>query len=111
LWVAHTVKQADRWDLKEGKSTQSIRPKLTTLEYVFYYFVHPFYFVNPKPAAVNETIDHMLENPKNKSLALDRRDLEMPTEKSDPWQPLWSNAIFIAVMLAISCWLLYRQDL
>jgi hypothetical protein len=67
--------------------------------------------VNPKPAAVNQTIEYMLEKPNNKSIALDRLDLENPKEEVDPWQPIWSNTAFVVVMLGISCWYLYRQDL
>ncbi|MCE3014583.1 MAG: ABC transporter permease [Pirellula sp.] len=112
LWVAHSVKNADCWSLSEQKVTQSIRPKLSVLEMVYRYVVNPFYLANPKPAAVNETIEYMLQKPNNKSsIALDRVDLENPKEELDPWQPIWSNTVFVVVMLAISCWYLYRQDL
>jgi ABC-type transport system involved in multi-copper enzyme maturation permease subunit len=111
LWVAHTIKNADCWNLSEQKVTKSIRPKLSVLEIVYRYLVNPFYLVNPKPAAVNETIEYMLEKPGNKSIALDRADLENPKEELDPWQPIWSNTVFVIVMLTVCCWYLYRQDL
>jgi len=111
LWVAHSIKNADCWQLQEQKVTQSIRPKLSVLEMVYRYIVNPFYLANPKPAAVNETIEYMLQKPGNKSIALDRLDLENPKEEIDPWQPIWSNSAFVIVMLGICCWYLYRQDL
>ncbi len=111
LWVAHRVNQADRWDLKSKRSTMSIRPTLTNMERVYHYLINPFYLANPKPASVNQTIDHMLTRRSNRAIALDRQDLERAQDKLDPWQPIWSNAAFIVVMLSICCWYLYRQDL
>jgi hypothetical protein len=73
--------------------------------------INPFYLVNPKPSAIQNTIEYLLRNPENKISAVDRADLDIPQVVSDPWQPIWSNGIFIAVMLSASCWLLYRQDL
>ncbi|MCY3005800.1 MAG: ABC transporter permease [Planctomycetota bacterium] len=111
LWVAHHVKQLDVWDNQMTRSEQAFRPSRTTPEFLYDYLINPFYLVNPKPSAIQETIQYVLKNPGNKISAIDRADLDMPQAVSDPWQPLWSNGIFIAVMLSASCWILYRQDL
>jgi hypothetical protein len=111
LWVAHDVKQVDVWNDGATQSIRSLRPKLTTPEFIYEYIINPFYLVNPKPSAVNETIQYVLRNPDNKVSAFDRNDLEIPQVIRDPWQPIWSNSIFIAVMLGLGCWYLYRQDL
>jgi hypothetical protein len=89
----------------------SFYPKKTTPEWIYDYIINPFYLVNPKPAAINETIQYVLRNPENKVNAIDRTDLDIPQIQRDPWQPIWSNGIFILVMLALGCWQLYRQDL
>ena len=111
LWVAHHVKQLDVWDNQMTRSEKAFRPSRTTPEFLYDYLINPFYLVNPKPSAIQETIQYVLRNPENKISAIDRADLDMPQVVSDPWQPIWSNGIFIAVMLSVSCWLLYRQDL
>jgi hypothetical protein len=111
LWVAHHVKQLDVWDKDLSSSDKSFRPARTTAEFLYDYIINPFYMVNPKPSAIQETIQYVLKNPQNKISAVDRADLDIPQVVADPWQPIWSNGIFIAVMLAASCWLLYRQDL
>ena len=111
LWVAHSGKKADLWDMNENSSKRSLRPKASVAEMIYGYVISPFYEVNPKPAAVNETIEYVLRNPKNKSLAVDRNDLDAPTIQTDPWRPIWTNFLFVAVMLSISCWYLSRQDL
>jgi len=111
LWVAHSGKQADLCDLTSNQSIRSLRPKSSVVEMIFNYGISPFYEINPKPAAVNETISYVLKNPKNKSLAVDRNDLDAPTIQTDPWKPIWTNSLFVIVMLSISCWFLSRQDL
>jgi hypothetical protein len=111
LWVAHHTKQVDAWNADLTKSELTFRPVSTTPEFLYDYFINPFYLVNPKPSAIQETIQFVLRNPDNKVTAIDRGDLDMPNIQRDPWQPIWTNAIFIAVMLSASCWLLYRQDL
>jgi len=111
LWVAHHIKQVDAWNKELTRSEKSLRPTRTTPEFLYDYLINPFYLVNPKPSAIQETIQYILKNPDNKISAVDRADLDIPQVVADPWQPIWSNGIFIAVMLAASCWLLYRQDL
>ncbi len=111
LWVAHTVKQLDVWDATWSRSERSFRPKSTIPELIYEWIINPFYLVNPKPSAINETIQYVLRNPENKTNALDRADLDIPQIEQDPWQPIWSNALFIVFMMSIGCWYLYRQDL
>lgn len=111
LWLVHHVHQADKWDVAGNKSVASVRPTPGIAERIYDYVINPFYIANPKPAAVNDTIEYVLKKPDNKTIAIDRNDLDQATLKVDPWRPLWSNSIFIAVMLAVSCWYLYRQDL
>ncbi len=111
LWVAHSFKKADLWDLAANTSKRSLRPSSSIAELIFTYGISPFYEVNPKPAAVYDTISYVLENPKNKTLAVNRADLEAATIKTDPWKPIWTNSLFIAALLTLSCWYLSRQDL
>jgi hypothetical protein len=111
LWVAHHTKDMDVWSSDWSKSELSYRPKSTTPEWLFGYIINPLYLIFPKPAAINETIQYVVRNPDNKMPAIDTPDLDLPQIEKDPWQPIWSNAIFIAVMLTLGCWHLYRQDL
>lgn len=111
LWVAHARGKVDLVDLNSGSSITSIRPKAFTSQIIFDYLVNPFYQVNPKPSAMNDTIEYVLKNSKNKTIAIDRGDLDLPKIASDPWTPIWTNLLFIGFMLSVSCWYLYRQDL
>ncbi len=111
LWIAHSGKKADLWDIQQNASARALRPKANVTEMIYGYIINPFYEVNPKPAAVNETIEYVLRNPKNKNIAVDRSDLDLSTVQTDPWKPIWTNFLFIVVMLSVSCWYLSRQDL
>jgi ABC-type transport system involved in multi-copper enzyme maturation permease subunit len=111
LWVAHARGKLDLVDLSNRTTITSIRPKSTPAQLIFDYIVDPFYQVNPKPSAMNDTIEYLLKRDSDKPIAIDRGDLELPKIALDPWTPIWTNSLFIAVMLSISSWYLYRQDL
>ncbi len=111
LWVAHHTKQVDVWNEGLSGSVKSYRPARTVPEFIFDFIINPFYLVNPKPTAVNETIQYLLRNPENKLPMLDRTVSDIPQIERDPWMPIWTNCIFIGVMLSLGCWYLHRQDL
>jgi len=111
LWVAHTVKNIDVWSADLSVSEREFRPQPTTPEKFFSRLINPLYLMFPKPSAINQTIQYAMKNPESKLPAMNNADLDMPQTELDPWQPIWSNAIFITVMLSLGCWHLYRQDL
>ncbi len=72
----------------------------------------PLYLVNPKPAAIDALIQYTLTKEDPLALGLETTELSRPKgEKIDVWQPLWSNSLFIAVLLTAGCFYMYRQDL
>ncbi len=44
------------------------------------------------------------------AIANQTEDVEDANQKPDLWTPIWSNSLFIFVMLFLSCWYLRRQD-
>lgn len=111
LLVSHHVGDVDRWDLSANKATSLIRPTPNTLQRIYRYAVNPLYYVNPKPAALDDTISYCLTKKQSVGLNLDTSSLDDSKPKLDPWQPLWSNGVFIAIMLGVCCLYLRRQDL
>ena len=111
LWYAHDVSQVDCFDLSSNSVVKRIRPKSTTLGWIYAYIIKPAYTVNPKPSAVDETITYILRKDDTLAFLIDTGDLNREAPKIDPWTPLWSNGIFIVVMLSVGCIILYRQDL
>jgi ABC-type transport system involved in multi-copper enzyme maturation permease subunit len=111
LWYSHDVTQVDCVDLTSNTVATRIRPNSTTLGWIYTYIIKPAYTVNPKPAAVDETITYILRKDDTLAFLIDTGDLNREAPTIDPWTPLWSNAIFIVFMLSVGCVILYRQDL
>jgi hypothetical protein len=110
LWVAHSTRFFEQWDLAAGQSVKALTVPRTTLQYIYDFAVNPLYIINPKPAALDETTQYLLQGKETLGLSLDTTDVEQARAELDPWTPLWSNAIFVAVLLAISCCYLVRQE-
>lgn len=109
--LAEGIGNVSRWNPATNATEILIRPKLSVLQQIFRYAVHPLYFINPKPAAMDNTISYLLTKKKSAGFEFDTASLEEAKPITDPWQPLWSNSFFIGIMLLICCLYLYRQDL
>jgi ABC-type transport system involved in multi-copper enzyme maturation permease subunit len=111
-WISHHINQVAKWDPKSQAIEEQLKPPYSWVEWVFHGFVRPFYLVNPKPAAVDSAIQRLLTD--GKPLILGQEATELKTsrgDRDDPWFGIWSNAIFITVMLGLGCWYMHRQDL
>ena len=111
-WLAWGVNQITVWNPQEKQIVDRITPTLSMVDTIFHRLVSPLYWMNPKPAAVGTTLRYCITSEDPFSLGRDTSELqESIIQPTDFWQPIWSNALFIGVMLVISCSLLYRQDL
>lgn len=111
-WIAWGVNQITVWNPVDKQVVQSITPTLSLVDTIFHRIVSPLYWVNPKPAAVGTTIRSCITDEDPFSLGRETSELqESIIQPVDFWEPIWSNALFIGVMLVIGCSLLYRQDL
>jgi hypothetical protein len=66
------------------------------------YGLVPLYTLFPKPGELGETFDYLLSGKETEKTDGDA-DLASAQRVIDPWTPLWSSAIFTAVMLTIAC--------
>ena len=92
-----TLKVVDTYDASGG-----------LIENLYRYVVHPLYRVFPKPGEFYKVVRHL-------SSTRDTRDntsIDLIGEKAtpDPYAPLWSGLLFMAVMLGLSCWVFQRRD-
>ncbi len=111
VWIGHSVNQVDAYRLDGSATSARIRPSQGTLATIYRWVIQPIYTVNPKPSSLDETITYVLRKDDTLSFLLDTSDLNRAAIKLDPWTPIWSNGLFIVVMLGLGCLLLYRQDL
>jgi hypothetical protein len=111
-WIAHHVNRALAWDPESKKIVEQRIPRYTLAQRIFYWFVKPLYQMNPKPAAVNSSIDQALSSDQAKTLGFETSELSAKVIRgNDLWWAYGSNALFIATLLGLGCWHLYRQDL
>ncbi len=97
-------------DLKNQEAKVVIKPTWTTAQWIYWTIVRPVYIVNPKPAAVDNLMQWALQSEEPFAIQAQTEDMEEPAEQLDLWTPIWSNSLFILVMLSISCIYLHRQD-
>ena len=113
LLVAHDARLISRCDPMTGQSEVICRPQLTTVEQVYYYGVMPAYTVLPKPGELYRTLLYFLTgkktDPTGESGNQPATEPEFK-ERLNPWQPVWSGAIFLVVMLGIGCVYMERME-
>jgi hypothetical protein len=110
LLVAHSVRSVTSWDWKNLSTQESKVSPRTTVQWIYDFIINPVYIVNPKPAALDETTAYLLQGKETLGISIDTTDVEQSRDKIDPWTPLWTNAIFVAVILTISCLYFVRQE-
>ena len=96
------------WEASSLSKQQTIAPQQDLPTRLYRYLINPVYLLFPKPSELQNTMLYALTG-KN------TQKIEGPmggnqTIKFDPWQPVYSNSIFIGVMLLLGCVYIYRQD-
>lgn len=112
LLVAHDANRVSRADPVTGERDLVCKPRLSTAEGVYYFGVLPVYTILPKPGEMHRTMLYLLTG-KEATTADTNRQLPADfayVEPAKPWQPVWSGALFMAVMLAIGCAYMERME-
>ena len=110
LDVCRLRNEVQQYNLATKETIEVAAPKLSGLQSVYWWLVRPFYTINPKPSAVGNVITYALSDKDPLSFGRQTEELEQTDTRIDIWTPLWSNTLFICVMLALSCAYLHRQD-
>lgn len=110
LLVAHSVRFVSKWDWKNSTVVETKVSPRNTVQWIYDFIINPIYIVNPKPAALDETTAYLLQGKDTLGISLNTTDVEQSRDKIDPWTPLWTNAIFVLVILTISCLYFVRQE-
>ena len=105
LLIAYDVNRLGIWDAQSTNSESVADPKQSVMERIFRYAIHPLFLINPKPAALDNVVVSAL---------MADGDFEFPGVNEadiDNWTPIWTNLLFVSVMLGVACIMLYKQDL
>ncbi|MCA9214883.1 MAG: ABC transporter permease [Planctomycetales bacterium] len=74
-----------------------------------WFAVDPLYKVFPQPTRLDETVSYLMTGKSAVSIN-GEQSLSRAQYTFDPWAPVWSSAIFMAVMVLAGCIYIYRQD-
>jgi hypothetical protein len=109
--VANRLTRVTQYDLDTLSIARQWQSPMPLAEKIYRYALHPLYTVFPKPGQLNETVTYVLTS-KDAAASGAVRFKEPPNVpvKFDVWGPVWSNLVFLAVVLAIACGYVYRKD-
>jgi hypothetical protein len=111
LAVAHSYNTISEYSIESAERIERLSPELSTAEWAYWYLIKPLYTVFPKPSELKNLVQYVLTGKETAEFA-DDGDRQNPNAhfKLDVWGPLWSNAAFLAVMLALGCLYVYRRE-
>ncbi|QDU95473.1 ABC transporter permease [Lignipirellula cremea] len=75
---------------------RTLAGRSSTMELVYYWVIRPLYLVLPKPGEFHETVSFLMG--------------DKDAASQHPWRPVWTSALFVAVMLGLSCWYMQRAN-
>jgi hypothetical protein len=58
---------------------------------------------------LDKTVQYLLSGKETAEMG-EGGDLSAAQKELEPWRPVWSSLAFMAVVLALGCWYLERQD-
>lgn len=118
--AANRLRIADRLTRVTEYELESFRPKFaqrwsppqSVIANAYRYVIRPLYTVLPKPGELGNTVNYLLSGTAVESVATEggRQDLDVVRTAYDPWHPVWSSGLFVAVVLALGCFYLERQE-
>ncbi len=83
------------------------RGKLSGIQKFYYWAVKPLYTIFPKPGEMEDVIQYALTD---QETMLVSDDQSRAGAKLNVAQPIWSNLIFIAIVLGLGCFYVHRKD-
>jgi len=110
LLVVDRLTRVTRYRLTDLKRETQLDPPMNMAERIYRYALHPLYTVFPKPGQLNETVSYVLTPKETTAGAIRIDDRNAPRPEVDVWGPVWSNLVFLVVVLAVSCAYVARKD-
>jgi len=111
LYVADRLNRVTEYDLASGEMQRRWEGQAPMIYKIYRYALRPLYTIFPKPGELNETVSHVLTSDDLK-IAGPRlnQGVQAAPIKVDVWGPIWSNSLFLAVVLSIACVYVARKD-
>ncbi len=110
LLVGDLFMRATEYKLPDFSVEASYDPPLSTLQNVYRYALLPIYTVFPKPGELNAVITRLFQEDSTVAMSGNNDDLQADQVEIDIQTPLVSNAIFLIIVLALTCLYVSRKD-
>lgn len=116
LLVADRTDRVLEYSAADMSVLRRMGPAMSASDRTLSYVVLPVYTICPKPGEFYKTVTHILSDPnqaqENPEAAEDGGEEpdDAPDRVPHPWSPVWSSAIFMAVMLALGCAYMQWQE-
>jgi ABC-type transport system involved in multi-copper enzyme maturation permease subunit len=116
LVVADRTRRLTEYDLADMSVKNRLTPPMTISERAYRYVLRPTYAICPKPGEFYKTVQYLLADSAQKAARKSEDEgvvveaLESNPLDNHPWSPVWSSAIFMAVMLALGCVYMHWQE-
>jgi hypothetical protein len=108
VYLAWRATRVVEYDPDGWKEVRALEPPLNMQERAFYWVIQPLYTVLPKPGELYKTVEYVLT--RKTTTTLDDQNLATAQARLNPWAPVWSGLAFQAVMLALGCLYIQRQE-
>jgi hypothetical protein len=103
--------RATQYDLNPFEMRERIGPELDKLQISYYYVIKPIYNLLPKPGELDNVVAYLLTDlDELQGLGQGTRDLSQRREKVDVAGPIWSSLAFLAFVLSLASFYVWRTD-
>jgi hypothetical protein len=108
LWTGDRFGALRAWDYPSTREIRAQVPAGDWLTAGFRWVIRPLYRLFPKPGEFYKVIGRLTSS--GDARHNPQIDLTREPQPDNPWQPLWSGLLFMAVTLGVACWLFQRAD-
>lgn len=110
LLVAHRTTRVSRYTVDTLSRESELVPPANWPERIYRYIVIPLHTVLPKPGDLDYLIGYLFTDQKSEASPGSEGNLQTERNVVDVWTPVWSNLIFLSVILGLTSWYISRKD-
>lgn len=108
--VMETVLDVEKPGVSLDREPERDEPGREFWKSIYHFGVLPLYTIFPKPLELDNTFQSLLNGEEQIAAYAKREGLRVPPAVRDPWSPVISSAVFVAVVLGIGCFISYRAE-
>jgi hypothetical protein len=110
LLVADRVDRVSTYRLDPFEVEGRVEGPLTTRERIYRYIVVPLHTIFPKPGELDNVVNYLFTRERTEALPGMEDDLKAERNVPELWRPIWTNLVFLTVILGATCLYVARKD-